>query len=152
GRQPLLLAGLLLAGDGLLRALAGARVGLGALPVHGQPAAVPDALVAADLDLAADVLGDLAAAVALHLVGGLAPAGELRDGVVGYVADPQVRADPGPLERLDGPGPTDAEDVGERDLQSLVAGEVDADDTCHGWAVLLLPRGGLPRPRPRLPV
>src|SRR5215813_4340040 len=94
GRRPLLLAGLLLAGNGLLRALAGARVGLGALPVHRQPAAVPDALVAADLDLAADILGDLAAEVAFDLVVGLDPVAEPRDVVVGHVADPQVRADP----------------------------------------------------------
>src|SRR5262249_39550454 len=138
GRRPLLLAGLLLAGDCLFRGVAGARVGLGALPVHRQPAAVPDALVAADLDLAADILGDLAAEVAFDLVVGLDPVAEPRDVVIGHVADPQVRADPGLPERLDSPGATDAEDVGERDLQPLLAGEVDADDTCHGWAVLLL--------------
>src|ERR671926_1134994 len=61
----LLLAGLLLAGDGLARALARARVGAGALTVDGQTAAVPQALVAADLHLAADVGGDLAAQVTL---------------------------------------------------------------------------------------
>src|SRR3954454_7948416 len=61
----LLLAGLLLAGDGLARALARARVGAGALAVHRQAAAVPQALVAADLHLAADVGGDLAAQITL---------------------------------------------------------------------------------------
>src|SRR5262249_10257081 len=130
----LLLASLLLAGDGLLRALPGARVGLGALPVHGQPAAVPDALVAADLDLAAGVLRDLTAEGALHLVGGLRPVPQLRDVVVGTAPHAQVRVDPGAVERLPRGGTTDAVDVGERDLQPLVAGGVDADDTCHGWA------------------
>jgi hypothetical protein len=62
------LSGLLLAGDGALRALAGASVGLGALSVDGQAATVTDALVAADLDLAADVGSDLAAEVTLNLV------------------------------------------------------------------------------------
>src|ERR1017187_5523755 len=38
----LLLPGLLLAGHRLLLALAGARVGLGALPVHRKPATVAD--------------------------------------------------------------------------------------------------------------
>ena len=55
------LAGLLLTGDRALRTLAGTRVGMGPLTVNGQTAAVADALVAADLDLAADVGGDLAA-------------------------------------------------------------------------------------------
>src|SRR5690606_34108700 len=54
-------ASLLLAGDRALRTLAGARVGLGALTVDGQAAAVAQPLVAADLDLAADVGGHLAA-------------------------------------------------------------------------------------------
>src|SRR5262249_13704434 len=43
-RGLLLLAGLLAPGDGLLLALAGAGVGLRALPVHRQAASVPDAL------------------------------------------------------------------------------------------------------------
>src|SRR3954471_6046197 len=64
-RTGLLLAGLLLAGDGLARALAGARVGAGALTVDGQSAAVTQALVAADLHLPADVGGHLAAQVTL---------------------------------------------------------------------------------------
>src|SRR5690606_17590917 len=50
-----LAAGLLLAGDRLLLALAGARVRLGALTAHGQATTVADALVRADLDLATDV-------------------------------------------------------------------------------------------------
>src|SRR5215212_3759563 len=61
------LPGLLLAGDGALRALAGARIGLGPLAAHRQAAAMPNALVAADLDLAADIGLHLAAQVALHL-------------------------------------------------------------------------------------
>src|SRR5438034_8643577 len=43
-----LLAGLLLPGHGLLRALARARIGARALTVDGEPAAVPEAFVAAD--------------------------------------------------------------------------------------------------------
>jgi hypothetical protein len=42
------------------------RVGAGALAVDRQATAVPQALVAADLDLATDVGGDLAAEVTLH--------------------------------------------------------------------------------------
>jgi hypothetical protein len=57
--QLLLLAGLLLAGDRTLRTLASTRVGAGALSADGQALAVPDTGVAADLDLASDVRGDL---------------------------------------------------------------------------------------------
>src|SRR5690606_25510537 len=53
---------LLLAGDGALRALAGARVGLGALAVHREPTAVTQALVAAALPLAPAIAPDRAGA------------------------------------------------------------------------------------------
>jgi hypothetical protein len=52
---PVTSSGLLLPGDRALRALAGTRVGLGALAAHGKATAVPQTLVATDLDLAADV-------------------------------------------------------------------------------------------------
>src|SRR3954469_6809603 len=67
----LLAAGLLLAGHGALGPLAGPCVGLGALSTHRQATAVPQPLVAADLDLAADVGSDLATQVALELEGAL---------------------------------------------------------------------------------
>ena len=128
----LLLAGLLLAGDGLLRALAGAGVGLGALAAHRQAAAVPDALVAADLDLAADVGGDLAAQVTLDLVVGLDVVAQLRRGPR---RSGPWRAGPGSMPVAArvccGAGAADPVDVGERDLHPLVAGEIDADETCH---------------------
>src|SRR6201996_2931354 len=69
----LLLAGLLLAGHGLLLALAGAGVGLRPLTMHGQSPTVPDPLVAADLDLASDIGLDFAAQVALDAVGRVDP-------------------------------------------------------------------------------
>src|SRR5215469_1351409 len=108
----LLLASLLLAGDRLLLALAGTRVGLGPLPVHGEPAAVADSLVGADLDLAPDVGLDLAAQVSFDLVGRVDPVAELQQVVVGEVADPGVPVDPGGLQRLQRPGAADAVDVG----------------------------------------
>ncbi len=52
----------LLPGDGLLAALARARVGPRALAAHGQAAAVAQAAVAADVAQAADAAGDLRAA------------------------------------------------------------------------------------------
>src|SRR5918993_542200 len=95
------LARLLLAGDGALGTLARAGVGLRALAAHREAATVADALVGADLDLAADVGGDLAAEVTLHLVGldVVAKGDEL---IVGQVLDANVGADVGGLEDLDG--------------------------------------------------
>src|SRR5581483_4037685 len=60
---PLVLSGLLLPGHGLLRALTGPGVRPGALPPHGEAAAVAEAGVTADLHLPLDVLGDLPAQV-----------------------------------------------------------------------------------------
>src|SRR5664280_2344278 len=121
-----LLANLLLSGDRLLRSLAGAGVGVGALTVDGQALAVPDALVAADLHLALDVLGNVAAEVALHLQVGVDVVPEAGHLFVGEVPYPGVGAGLGGGADLLRGGPADAEDVGERDLQPLLAGDVDA--------------------------
>src|SRR6266487_5847149 len=151
GRHALLLTCLLLAGDGLLRTLAGARVGLGALSVDGQAAAVADALVASDLDLAADVGGDLAAQVALDLEVGVDVLTQLDELVVAEVTGAEVGADAGGVESLLGAGASDAVDVGERDLHALLAREVDAGKTCHTGGSPRVTSEGLERIRPVLP-
>src|SRR5438270_1306413 len=127
----LLLAGLLLAGDGLARALARARVGAGALAVDRQAPAVAQPLVAADLHLAADVGGHLAAEVTLHPEVLVDVVAQLQQVLVAEVAHPDVRADSGGHEGLLGVRLADAVDVGERDLQPLLAGQVDAGQSCH---------------------
>src|SRR5690606_17876156 len=123
--------GLLLPGDGALRALAGTCVGLGALTADRQTAAVAQALVGADLDLAADVGGDLAAQVTLHLVVAFDVVAKGDELVVGEVLDADVLVDLRRLEDLDGAGTADAVDVGEGDHHALVARDVDAGKTCH---------------------
>src|SRR5262249_40478296 len=95
-----LLAGALLARHGLLRSLAGAGVGPGALPVDGQASPVTQALVAPDLDLALDVRGDLAAKVTLDLDVAVDVAAQLRHLVVGQVAHPCVAGDVDPVAHL----------------------------------------------------
>src|SRR3954451_9763964 len=91
---------LLLAGDrGALRALAGARVGLGALAVDRQPAAVAKGAVGADLLQALDALGALAAKVALHFAR-LHSLAELQLLILGQVLDVGVRIDPDLFEDL----------------------------------------------------
>src|ERR671916_2361750 len=127
----LLLAGLLLAGDGLARALARARVGAGALPVHGQAAAVTQTLVAADLHLAADVGGHLAAQVTLDAEVLVDVVAQLEQVLVREVPGAQVGADARRGQGLLGVGLADAVDVGERDLHPLLAGQVDAGQSCH---------------------
>src|SRR4051812_30694100 len=122
---------LLLAGHGALRALAGARVGLGALPADREALAVAATLVAADLDLATDVGLDLTAEVTLDLVLRLDRVAELDELGVTQLVDPQVGADAGVGEELLGGGAADAVDVGERDLDALVAREVDTNEACH---------------------
>src|SRR3990170_7933859 len=67
GRRHLLLP--LAAADGLLRALSPPRVRLPPLPVHREPAAVPDAAVAADLHQALACLREGAVEGALDLEG-----------------------------------------------------------------------------------
>jgi hypothetical protein len=136
-----LLLHLLLAGDGLLGALAGAGVGVGALAADGQALAVAEALVAADLHLALDVLLDLAAQVALDLEVLVDPGADAVDLFVGEVADPGARVDADLSQICCGGGAADAEDVGERDLEPLLAGDVDAGDTCHVSVLPLLSPG-----------
>src|SRR6516165_1603154 len=100
GCQGLLLPGLLLAGDGLLLALAGACVGLRPLTVHRQAPAVPDALVGADLDLTADVGSDFTAKVTLDLVVRVDPLAQLLQVFLGEGVDPGVAAHAGSGEGL----------------------------------------------------
>src|SRR4051794_30864912 len=127
----LLLAGLLLAGDGLARALARARIGAGALSVDGQPAAVTQPLVATDLHLAADVGGHLAAQVTLDAEVLVDVVAQLQQVLVAEVLDAQVRADARRGQGLLGVSLADSVDVGERDLHPLLAGQVDAGQSCH---------------------
>src|SRR6478736_8790953 len=148
------LARLLLAGDGALRTLAGTRVRLRALPAHREAAAVAQALVGTDLDLAADVGGDLATEVALHLVVAFDVVAESDELVVGEVLDADVLVDLRRREDLVRAGTAHAVDVREGDHHALVARDVNAGKTCH--AVLLRVSGGVeqdrcPGLRPRCP-
>src|SRR4029453_8819649 len=122
---------LLLTGHRALRTLAGTSVRTGPLTTHGETPAVADAGVAAHLDLAADVRGDLAAQVALNLEIGLDVVAELDQLLIreGFGALVQINGGWGP--RLDRGGATDPEDVGERDPHPLFAGKIHADESSH---------------------
>jgi hypothetical protein len=97
---------------------------------------VAQALPAADLHLAADVLLDVAAEVAFDLEVLIDVGADLVDLFVGQITDPGVAIELELVGDLLGGRLTDPEDVGERDLQPLLAGDVYAGDSCH---VCLLP-------------
>src|SRR6478735_8635088 len=130
--------GLLLAGDGALGSLAGARVGLGALAADRKALAVTATLVAADLDLAPDVGLDLTAEVTLDLdlVVALDRVAELDQLFVTQLVDAEVGVHAGLGENLLGAGTADAVDVGECDLDALVTREVNTNEACHEWLFL----------------
>ena len=102
---------------------------------------VATALVRTDLHLATDVGRDLTAQVALDLVVGLDVVTQRDEVVVGQLVDPQVGADAGGGEGVGGAGAPDAEDVGECDLDALVAREIDSDEACPGGSSFRYGRG-----------
>src|SRR6476469_3644786 len=141
---------LLLAGNRALRTLAGARVGLGALTADREAHAVTATLVAADLDLAADVRLDLTPEVTLDLEVGFDLVAKLDQLLVTERVDPGVRVDAGGSEQLLGAGTADAVDVGECDLDALVAREVHTNEACHVvWRSLRVVHSGFGRVAPR---
>src|SRR4051812_38780194 len=141
--------GLLLAGHGAFGALTGAGVGLRALAPDRKALAVTATLVAADLDLAPDVGLDLTAEVTLDLdlVVALDRVAELDQLLVTQLVDAQVGADPGIGEELLGAGTADAVDVGECDLDALVAREVHTNEACHQMAIPSVGHNGFGRGR-----
>src|SRR5690606_20906149 len=102
-----------------------------ALTADRKATTVTKALVGADLDLAADVCGDLAAKVTLHLVVALDVVAERYELVVGEFLDADRLVDLGRLEDLDGTGTAHAVDVRKGDHHALVARDVNAGKTCH---------------------
>src|SRR3954452_3403073 len=122
---------LLAAADGLLRALARARVRLRALPVRRQAAPMAHAAVGPDLRQALDRLRALAAEVALDLELAVDVVAELRDLVVGEVADLRVRGQAELAWDLARRRLADSIDIGQPDLEPLLVREVPSGDTSH---------------------
>jgi hypothetical protein len=92
---------------------------------------VPATLVRPDLDLAADVRGHLATEVTFDLVVAFDPVPELHQLLVAQFVDALVTGDAGGLERLQGASTAYTEDVGQSDLDALVARQVDSYEACH---------------------
>src|SRR5262249_33682935 len=107
------------------------RVRLRALTVHGQPAPVADAAIAADLLKALDGLLPLTAQVALHLQLRVDVALELRDLGISQVAHLRVGREAERSANLARRRLPDAVDVRQPDLEPLLLRDVDAGDACH---------------------
>src|SRR5688500_1283329 len=131
GAVILLLRHFLLAGDGPARPLLGARVGVGALAADRQTPPVADAPVAADIHQSLDVHGDFGAEGALDLDRALDHLAEAGHFPVREIADPSVGIDAGLAQDAAAGGPADAEDIGQRDFDPLLAREIHACDACH---------------------
>ncbi len=99
--------------------------------MSGKSAPVPDTAVGTDFDLALDVSCHLAAQVTLDLEVGVDEVAQLRDLVLGQVTDAGVRGQPRLLTDQRRGVATDAEYIGERDLEALFPRDVDSGNTSH---------------------
>src|SRR6266704_3521399 len=136
GRDPVFLSlladrGLLLAGDGLARTLASARVGVRPLAPHREVAAVPHPPVAADVDQPLDVHLDVLAQVSFDLALFLDDVADPAHLVLRQVLDLDALAHPRLAEDAIAARPADPEAVGQRDLDPLVLRQVHTVDACH---------------------
>jgi hypothetical protein len=116
--------------------------------VRWETPAVADPGVAADLHLALDVTLHLAAQVALDLQVLVDPRAQAGDLLVGQVAHPGVARDLVLVADQPRGGAADPEDVGQRDLETLLTRDVDTGDASHLcvlplvlWSTSLRPPG-----------
>src|SRR6266545_887527 len=128
----ILLGRLLLAGHrSLARTLAGAGIGVRALSADGQAAAVTVAAIGADFDEPLDVKRDFLAQVAFHLAFVLNHLTDAVHFLFAQVLDLLDRIDGCRRQDLHRARLADAVDISERDPCLLVAGQIDACNTCH---------------------
>src|SRR6202043_675415 len=123
--------GLLAHADRLARAAAGAGVGPGALATDRQAAAVAQPTVGPDLHQALDIERDLAAKLAFNLGFLVENVAEAADLLVVEVLDAHVRIDVGDRQDAARGVRTHPEDVGERDFDALLAGNINAGNSSH---------------------
>ncbi len=117
--------------DGFARAFAGARVGFGALTAHRQSATMADATIGLNFHQTLDVAVDEALEVAFDAIILLDDFAQTRGVGFGQIAHARIFLDFRFFDDLFGEGGADAEDVGESGFESLVAGQINASNTCH---------------------
>src|ERR1700722_4467788 len=122
---------LLLAGDGLRLAFAGAGVGVGALATHRQLLAMAQAAIGAQIHQPLDVDRDFAAQVAFDDVVAVDRLADLQNFRIGQLGDTPLRWDMHLLDNLFGLLAADAVDVLERDDHALVGGNINACNASH---------------------
>src|SRR5215208_3853813 len=88
-------------------------------------------LVGTDLEFASDVGRDLPAQVTLYLIVRLDPVTQGDQLFVGQLVNPDITADLGRFQGLQGASLPNAVNVGQGDLEPLLAGQVDTDQAGH---------------------
>ena len=104
------------------------------------------ALVAVDLDLAANVSVDFTTQIAFDLIVRLEVVTQRDQLLIRQVLDAGVWIDASRLKGFLGAGASHTEDIGERDLDALVIWDVDSGKTCHCDS-FCLPQVSHPIPR-----
>src|SRR5690242_5938844 len=92
---------------------------------------MPDAAIAVDLDQPLDVHVNVAAEIALDLKVAVNKLAQPRDLVLGQILRPRVRVHPRRGQNLFAGHLTDAEDIRQRNLDALVAGDIYPGDSGH---------------------
>src|SRR6056297_2139480 len=122
---------LLLDGDRLRRALAGAGIGVGALAAHGQVAAMAQAAIAAEIHQPLDVHLHLAAQVTFDRQVGVDMFADRQNFGVGEFVDPAALVDAHGVADLAGGRLSDSVNIGQSDGHPFVGRDVHTGDTCH---------------------
>src|SRR5258708_16117218 len=129
--------GLLLVGHrALARALAGARIGVRALAADRQAAAMTEAAIRADFDQPLDMHRDIFAQIAFHVAFVLNDLADPVDLFFVQVLDLLQRFNLGRGQNRLRTRVADAVDVSQRDIHMLVAGKIDARNSCHDACLL----------------
>eukprot|EP01026_Neomeris_dumetosa_P045016 TRINITY_DN38158_c0_g1_i2.p2 TRINITY_DN38158_c0_g1~~TRINITY_DN38158_c0_g1_i2.p2 ORF type:complete len:140 (+),score=17.05 TRINITY_DN38158_c0_g1_i2:264-683(+) len=125
--------GVALGADRLLWPLAGTGVGGGALTSHRQSALVANPAIGTDALEALEIHGDLTTQIAFDYIAVLLQrVYDLGELILVEVASPGGRFNFGLLQDFGRDFRADARDITERDDDALLAGDVDAEYTCHG--------------------
>src|SRR5262245_28997675 len=127
------LDGLLLAGDGLGRPLAGARVGMCALAPHRQAAAMPQPTVAAQIHQPLDIHCHVAPEIALHHIVTIDHFANLEYFLVGQLGHPALMRYPDLRHDFISVFWPNSMDILQRNDHALVSGYVYTGNSCHGF-------------------
>src|SRR5436309_1490145 len=118
--------------DGLARAFASARVGLGTLAAHGQAAQVANATVTLDALETLEIHANLPAQIAFDGVFAvLNGMDDLRKLLFGQVLGPNAGINVGASEDLFRVAGADAVDVAQGDLDAFIGRDFYSDDASH---------------------